>query len=79
MSTLFAPPKPKTAPVPEGIDLLTVNEVMAALKISRTNLYKQMRAGAFPKPLAFGGRKVRWRRATIEKFLREHETKEPSQ
>jgi prophage regulatory protein len=55
----------------EAMALLSVNDVLAYLKMSRTALYKQLRLGAFPRPMKVGGNRLRWRRAAIEAYLTE--------
>ena len=46
--------------------LLRLSEVRARCGLSRSSVYRQMRAGAFPEPLRVGVRAVRWRESEIE-------------
>ena len=49
--------------------LMTRAEVEAECTISKTTIYRMMRAGAFPCPVKIGERAVRWRTAAIQKWL----------
>ena len=49
--------------------LLTRAEVQARCGISRTTIYKQMRAGLFPDPVRVGTRAVRWRESDVQSWL----------
>ena len=49
--------------------LLTRREVEARCGISRTTVYRLMRASLFPTPLRVGVRGVRWPQQEIEDWL----------
>lgn len=48
--------------------LLTLNEVVNALRITRSSLYRWLEEGKFPPPVLVGQHK-RWRREDIEAYL----------
>ena len=48
---------------------LTRQQVSARCGISRTTIYRLMRAGAFPEPIRIGPRAVRWREDDLVKWL----------
>lgn len=52
--------------------LLNIDQVTSMLCMSRATLYRHMRSGNFPKPLANWGR-PRWSREQIHDFM-EHQT-----
>jgi len=56
-------------------ELWTVKEVAAALKLGQRTIWRMVSTGALPKPIRLG-RSVRWRRATIERWLEEQETRQ---
>ena len=49
--------------------LLRRAEVEQRCQISRSTLYKMMRAGEFPEPLKIGPRSVRWSQREIENWI----------
>ena len=49
--------------------LLRREEVQVRTALSRSSLYRLMRAGLFPEPNRVGPRAVRWRAGEIESFL----------
>ena len=49
--------------------LLTRREVEARCGLSRSSLYRLMRAGRFPEPIRVGVRAVRWPSSEIETWL----------
>ena len=49
--------------------LLRREEVERRCQISRSTIYKLMRAGAFPEPLRIGSRAVRWSQREIECWI----------
>lgn len=52
--------------------ILRVPQVIRATGLSRTTLWRRVRAGEFPTPLRLGGprsRAVGWRRADIDNWL----------
>ena len=53
----------------ENDRLLRRKEVEALTALSRSSLYKLMRANHFPAPLRVGPRAVRWRAAEVHAWL----------
>ena len=49
--------------------LLRRGEVERRCQISRSTIYKLMRAGAFPEPLQIDPRAVRWSQREIESWI----------
>ncbi len=49
--------------------LLTRGEVEKLCKLSKSTLFRLMRAGKFPRPICIGPRAVRWRAAELEAWL----------
>ena len=49
--------------------LLTLREVQARLKISRTSIYRRMREGKFPLPVKITEKAVRWKEEEIEEYI----------
>ena len=49
--------------------LLRRAEVEARCGLSRTTIYRLMRAGAFPAPIRVGQRSVRWPEKEVEEWL----------
>lgn len=45
--------------------LLSVKDVSAALSLSTTTIWRQVKAGTLPSPIKIGG-STRWRRSDIE-------------
>ena len=50
------------------MELLTVRDVAAALRLSQRQVWKLSASGRLPKPLKIG-RSARWRRADIEAYV----------
>ena len=50
-------------------NLLTRQQVSERCGISRTTIYRLMRAGEFPEPIRIGPRAVRWREDDLVKWL----------
>ena len=50
-------------------NLLTLEEVMAQLKMSRTSIYRLMAEYGFPRPVKIGGRTNRWREEDVAEWL----------
>lgn len=48
--------------------LLTINEVCASLRISRSTLYNYLNRGDFPPPIRCL-RRPRWRQSAINEFI----------
>lgn len=53
------------------IRLLRMPAVQELTGFSRTEIYKQMKDGKFPKPLKIGARSVAWTEASIEAWIKE--------
>ena len=51
--------------------LLRRPEVEAQTGLTRSTIYRLMRAGEFPEPLKLGPRAVRWRATEIESWIAE--------
>ena len=54
--------------------IMRIDEVVQTLQISRTTLWRRVRAGQFPPPLRLGGagsRAIGWRRTDIERWVDE--------
>ena len=52
--------------------ILRTRAVVALIGLSRTSLWRRVRAGDFPAPVRLGGegsRAVGWRRADVERWL----------
>ena len=57
----------------EKSDLLTLKEVLDYVKKSKTSVYKEVKAGTFPKPLRIGMRKIAWSISDIQKWISNRE------
>ena len=55
--------------------LLTRNDLLKLLKIDIRTLRRMVRAGEVPPPISSADRTHRWRRSTIESFLRKKEAR----
>ena len=56
--------------------ILRVPEVLAAVGISRTTLWRRIKSGEFPPPVRLGGASAKiigWRRADVERWIEELE------
>jgi len=53
-------------------EMLTVKEVMAFLKVSRSKIYRLIDAGAL-KPYKIGERGTRFKRSDVEAYVRSQE------
>lgn len=51
--------------------LMTRAEVMAALGVSTSALYRIVKAGEFPKPIRVGKQAQRWRTDQVQRWLDE--------
>ena len=49
--------------------LLTYHDVEARVNISRSAIYRMMRAGIFPLPLKLGSKTVRWHESEIAEWI----------
>ncbi len=65
----------KTHTLPAGIDpVLTITQLQAAVIYSRSQLYRMIRAGSFPRPIRLGPGRVGWRQSAVADWLLERET-----
>jgi excisionase family DNA binding protein len=60
-----------------GLELLTIDEVAAHLRVSRKTLYNWRAIGTGPHGFRVG-RTVRYRRESVERWLREQEENDQS-
>lgn len=52
------------------VNLISANEVLKLTGYkSRTTLWRRVRAGEFPKPLALSPSTTRWRKSDIEEWI----------
>lgn len=51
------------------MQILTRNQVIAALGVSATTLWRLERDGAFPPPIRLSPRRIGWPAATVERWL----------
>ena len=51
--------------------LLRRSEIEVKTGLTRSTIYRLMRAGEFPEPLKIGPRAVRWRATEIESWIAE--------
>ncbi len=49
--------------------LIALPEVLTKTSLSRSSLYERMKAGAFPKPIGLGGRRVAWLEGEVDKWI----------
>lgn len=52
------------------MDFITIFDLEAQLKISKSTIYRWMRDREFPQPIKLGRRAVRWRQDDIEKWIK---------
>ncbi len=50
-------------------EILTLDEVLAAVKVSRSSLYGMISARKFPRPLELSARRRGWLRSDIEAWI----------
>jgi prophage regulatory protein len=55
--------------------LLRLQKVRAACALSRSELYRRMGLGEFPKPVAIGARAVAWRQSEIDEWIASRQPK----
>ncbi|MCY4550603.1 MAG: AlpA family transcriptional regulator [Defluviicoccus sp.] len=55
--------------MPDADRLLRREEVEEQTGLSRSAIYRLMRAGEFPTPIRIGPRAVRWPKAELDEFL----------
>lgn len=60
---------------PGGDGLLTAAQVADLLQVDRRTLRRMVRAGAVPAPIILGEHTQRWRRRSIERWLRDLEAR----
>ena len=51
-------------------ELLTSDELLKKFQISRTTLFRWVKAGSFPSPVRIGRRTIRWRADEIDEFVK---------
>lgn len=61
---------PNTAGPETTIRLLRMPAVQELTGFSRTEIYKQMKDGTFPKPLKIGIRSIAWTDTAIEEWIK---------
>lgn len=50
-------------------DFISASQLLQFVPCSRGSLYTWAKCGAFPTPINFGCRKLRWRRSDVSKWL----------
>ena len=60
------------------VELWTVKDLAAALKLGTRTIWRMVSTGTLPEPIRFG-RLARWRRTTIEAWLAEREGSQQEQ
>jgi len=53
--------------------VLTLKEVTATVLYSRSQIYRMVRAGAFPAPIRLGPARIGWRRSSVARWLNQRE------
>ncbi len=53
----------------EGVCFLRLDEVLKLCAVSKAFVYREMRAGRFPRPVRIGRRAVRWRLHEVVKWM----------
>jgi prophage regulatory protein len=56
--------------------LQRIQKVREATALSRTELYRRIRAGDFPRPVAIGARAVAWRESDVQAWIAARSPKE---
>lgn len=54
----------------ETLQLLTTEEVLQMLRITKSTLFRWIKEGIFPKPLAYPKGKRLWAKEDIEEFVK---------
>ena len=49
--------------------LMRLSEVLNAVGLARSTIYKLVGRGAFPRPVAVGGKAVRWRASEVSEWI----------
>jgi prophage regulatory protein len=52
-----------------ALAILRLKQVEVETGISRSSIYRGVRAGTFPSPISLGARSVGWRRGDIDAWL----------
>ena len=52
-----------------GLDILRIGRVMERTGLSRTTIWRMVKAGTFPKPVELGSRARGWRSKDVDKWL----------
>lgn len=51
--------------------LIRLKQVIEAVGLQKSAIYKRIAAGEFPKPISLGGRSVAWLESDIDAWIRE--------
>ena len=51
--------------------LIRLEEVLSYTGLSRSELYRKIQVGEFPRPVRVGKRAVRWRESEVEEWIEE--------
>ncbi|MCY3637686.1 MAG: AlpA family transcriptional regulator [Chloroflexi bacterium] len=51
--------------------LIRLEEALSYTGLSRSELYRKIRVGEFPRPVRVGKRAVRWRESEVEEWIAE--------
>lgn len=55
--------------VKQDDEIITIDEVIAKTSLGKTTIYRQMKAGTFPKQVNLGGQRVGWLKSDITRWL----------
>ncbi|MHB9005270.1 MAG: helix-turn-helix transcriptional regulator [Coriobacteriia bacterium] len=66
-------PEPAASATLDPLQCIDARGVCGLLGISRETLWRWTARAYFPEPLKLGGKLVRWRRSTIDRWLRDRE------
>ncbi len=61
----------------ETSTLMTTDDLVRHLRMSRVTIWRKRAAGAFPKPCALGGGQLRWKRRDIDDWVAKLPTRDP--
>lgn len=53
----------------ETSTLMTTDDLVRHLRMSRVTIWRKRAAGDFPKPCALGGGQLRWKRRDIDEWI----------
>jgi prophage regulatory protein len=56
-------------------NLLRLKQVREACALSRSELYRRIQLGEFPRPVAIGARAVAWKQSDIQAWIASRATK----